>query len=110
MKKDAMEGNLDNNKAVPACEGWSEEDEMRLMHIGKITWQVSNVTAKMSNEERSDLKRKLERMEDKGDSPEVTTSVVLNLNKEITSTNPDEQPPLDQFEEEAVGDFAEAMM
>jgi hypothetical protein len=37
MKKDAMEGNLDNNKAVPACEGWSEEDEMRLMHIGKIT-------------------------------------------------------------------------
>jgi hypothetical protein len=64
----------------------------------------------MSNEERHDLKRKLERMKDKGDSPEVTISVTLNLNKEIPSTNPDEQPPLEQFEEKAVGDFAEAMI
>jgi hypothetical protein len=37
MKKDAMEGNLDNKKAVTACEDWSEKDERRLMHLGKIT-------------------------------------------------------------------------
>ena len=49
-------------------------------------------------------------MEDEGDSSDVTIPVTPNLNKKIPSTNTDEQPPLQQFEERAVGDFAEIMM
>ena len=49
-------------------------------------------------------------MEDKGGSPEITISVMPNSNTENPSTNPDEQPPMEHFEEEAVGEFAETMM
>ena len=37
MKKDAMVAKwkeiLDSKKAAPTCEGWSDEDERRLMHL-----------------------------------------------------------------------------
>ena len=71
---------------------------------------VNNAIPKMSREERSELKRKFQRIENERNSPEITTSVVPNLNIEIPSTNPDEQPPVEHFEEEAVGDFTETMM
>lgn len=47
-----------------------------------ITRQVSNVIAKISKEERSELKWKLESMEDKEDVPEVDFSVMPNLQME----------------------------
>jgi hypothetical protein len=56
------------------------------------------------------LKRKLERMEDDADSPEITISVMRNSNTESRSTNPDEQPHMEHFEEKAAGDCAETMM
>ena len=64
--------------------------------------QISNVitnmsTEKRSKEERSELKRKLESMEEKDDSREVNLSVVPNLHTEISSTAQDEQPPLEPF-------------
>ena len=45
--------------------------------------QVSNVITKMSKEERSELKHKLESMEEKEDPPEVNISVMLNFWAEI---------------------------
>ena len=56
----------------------------------------------MSKEERSELKKKLERMEDEGDSPEITISVISNSK----NANPEKQPPMEHFEEEAAEDFA----
>ena len=60
----------------------------------------------MTNKERCELERKLEGIEDKGDSPEITISVMPNSNMEIPSAHPHEQPPMENFEEEAAGDFA----
>ncbi len=64
--------------------------------------QISNVitnmsTEKRSKEERSELKRKLESMEEKDDSREVNLSVMPNLHTEISSAAQDEQPPLEPF-------------
>ena len=76
--------------------------------------QISNVITNMSaekrsKEERRELKRKLEIMEEKEDSPE-NISVVPNSCTEILHETQDEQPPLEQFEEVTVQDFDEAMM
>jgi hypothetical protein len=49
-------------------------------------------------------------MEDEEDSPEVSSLVIPNSPTDIPSTNPDEQPPLEQFGEVPAGDFAEEMM
>jgi hypothetical protein len=64
----------------------------------------------MSKEERKEMKRKLERTEDKGDLPEITIYDIPISKKEIPSTNPDEQLPVEHFGEEAAGDFAMTMM
>jgi hypothetical protein len=78
---------LESRQTVPVCGGWSEEDEKRLNHltsqpitIGDTALarhhevnkrQVSNVIIKMLKEERSELKRKLEQMEDERDSQKL---------------------------------------
>ena len=77
--------------------------------------QISNVitnmsTEKRSKEERSELKRKLESMEEKDDSREVNISVVPNFHTEISRAAQDKQPPLEPFEEVPAGEFNEAMM
>ena len=103
----------------------SDEDERRLMHLTSqlikmgdtalgrhqemIKRQVGNVINKMSKEERRELKRKLESMEEKEDSPEVI-SVMPNSCMEMPPETQDEQPPLEQFEEVAALHFDEAMM
>ena len=77
--------------------------------------QISNVITNMSTEkwikeEKSELKHKLESMEEKDDSREVNISDLPNLHKQIPSTAQDEQPPLELFEEVPAGEFNEAMM
>ena len=52
----------------------------------------------MSKEERSELKRKLEQMEDEGDSQEGSITVMPNVDAKIPPPNPDEQQPLDQWD------------
>jgi hypothetical protein len=64
----------------------------------------------MSKEERNELKRKLKRIEDKGDSPDITIKVMPNLKTGIPSTYPDEHLPMEHFEEETARDFTEMMM
>ena len=64
--------------------------------------QISNVITNMSmekrsKEERSELKCKLESMEEKDDSRDVNLSVMQNLHTEISSAAQDEQPPLEPF-------------
>jgi hypothetical protein len=49
--------------------------------------------AKRTKEERSELEGKLERMEEKEDSQEVSQSVIADFQKEIPSAAQDEQPP-----------------
>ena len=117
---------MESKKAAPACGCWSDVDERRLMHLTSqpieigdtalgrhqevIKRQVSNVITKMSKEERSELKHKLESMEENPDSPEVKISVMPNLHTEIPSTAKDEHAPLEQLEEVPAGYFDEAMM
>jgi hypothetical protein len=59
--------------------------------------QVRNVITKMSKEERSELKRKLESMEENPDSPEVKISLMPNLHTEILSAAKDEHAPLEHL-------------
>ena len=67
-------------------------------------------TEKWSKGERSELKCKLESMEEEDDSLEVNISVMPNLHTEIPSTAQDEQPPFESFEELPAGEFNEMMM
>jgi hypothetical protein len=46
------------------------------------------------------LERKLERMEEKENSPEVSLSVMANFHTEISSATQDEQPPSEQLHSE----------
>jgi hypothetical protein len=117
---------LDCKKAALACDGWSDKDERRLIHLTSqhitmgdtalgrhqevIKQEVSNAITKMSKEERNELKHKLESMEEKEDSPEVSISVILIFQTEIPGEAQDEQPPLEQFEEKPEGDFAKMMI
>ena len=77
--------------------------------------QISNVISSMSTEkrieeEKLELKHKLESMEEKDDSQEVNISVMPNLHTEISSTDQDELLSLEPFEEVPAGEFNEAMM
>ena len=117
---------LNCKKAALACDDWSEKDERRLMHLTSwsitmgdtalgrhqevIQQQVSDVISKMSKEERSELKHKLESMDEMKDSPEGNISVMPNFQTEISEAAQDEQPLLEQFEEELVGYFSETMI
>ena len=121
MEKDTMVAKckeiLDNEQSAPSCEGWSEEDERRLQHLTSqpitiadtaldrhhkvVKKPVSNVIPKMSKEERSELKRKLEQMENEEEGQEVCILVMPNFSVKIPPPNEDEQSPLDQFEEKA---------
>ena len=101
------------------------EDEMMLMHLTSqsskisntalgrhlevIKRQVSNVITKMSIEEKSELKWKLESMEENPDSPGVEISDMPNLHMEIPGTAKDEHAPWEQFEEVPAGYLDEAM-
>jgi hypothetical protein len=117
---------LDCKKAAPACDDWSDKDERRLMHLTSqsitmgdtalgrhqevIKRQISDVISKMSKEERSELKHKLESMDKTKDSSEVNISVMPNFQTEISEAAQDEKPLLEQFEEDPVGDFSETMI
>ena len=61
-------------------------------HQEVIKWQVGNVITKMSHEEKRELKRKLESMEEKEDSLD-DISVMPNSSMEILYEDQDEQPP-----------------
>jgi hypothetical protein len=50
-------------------------------------------SAKRTKDEISELEGKLERMEEKEDSQEVSQSVIADFQKEIPSAAQDEQPP-----------------
>jgi hypothetical protein len=63
-----------------------------------------NFIAKRSKGERSELESKLERMEEKEDSPEVSVSVVANFHTDIPSAAHDEQPPSEQFAQKSCQD------
>ena len=64
----------------------------------------------MPKEEGSELKHKLESIDEKEDSPEDNNSVMPNFQTKISEAAQDEQPLLEQFEEEPVGDFSETMI
>ncbi len=66
-----------------------------MQHISNVITNVS--MEKRIKEERSELKRKLESMEEKDDSREVNISVVPNFHTEISSAAQDEQPPMEPF-------------
>ena len=108
---------MDSKKATPVCEGWSDEDERRLLHLTRPIkmgdtglsrhqevrkWQVGNVITKMSKEERRELKHKLESMEEKENSPE---DILVMPDFRV-----DEQPPLKQCKEVLAWDFDESMV
>ena len=52
-----------------------------------------NFIAKRSKGEKNELESKLERMEEKEDSLEVSLSVVTNFHTDILSAAQDKQPP-----------------
>jgi hypothetical protein len=56
-------------------------------------------TEERIKEERSELKQKLESMEENPDSPEVNISGVPNVHTERPSAAQDVQAPSEQFEE-----------
>ena len=61
-------------------------------------------------EERSELKWKLESMEENLDSPEVNFSVMQNVHTESPRAAQDEQAPSEQFEEVPAQDLDEPMI
>jgi len=69
-------------------------------HYGEIERQVSSAVTEMSKKARSELKRKVELMDNKEYSCEVGISEVPNLKGKIESLCPVGQPSLDPFEEE----------
>ena len=76
--------------------------------------QIRFVINTMSTEERikevrRELKRQMEGMEEKEDSPE-DISIMPNSCTEIPHEANDKQPPLEQFEEVAARDFDEVIM
>ena len=66
-------------------------------NFSDVTEKGRNFIAKRSMGEKSELESKLERMEEKEDSPEVSLSVVANFHTDIPSAAQDEQPPSEQF-------------
>ncbi len=69
-------------------------------HYGEIERQVSIAATEMSKKMRSELKRKVELMDNKENSCEVGISEVPNLKEKIETLNPVVQPSLDPVEEE----------
>ena len=104
--------NRDSKKAVPECDGWSDKDERRLMHLTSqpikvgetalgrhqevIKQQVDNVITKTSKKERGESNHKFESMEEKEDSRE-DISVMPDSCTKIPHEAQDEQPLLEQF-------------
>ena len=62
-------------------------------HYGEIERQVSSAVTEMSKKARSELKRKLELMDNKENSREVGISDMPNLKEKIETLNPVGQPP-----------------
>ena len=69
-------------------------------HYGEIERQVSSAVPGMSKKVRSELKRKVELMDNKENSCEVGISEVPNLKEKIETLCPGGQPSFDPFEEE----------
>ena len=69
-------------------------------HYGEIDRQVSSAVIELSEKMRSELKRKLELVDNKENSYEVGISEVPNLKEKIETLNPVGQPSLDLYEEE----------
>ena len=69
-------------------------------HYGEIERQVSSAVPGMSKKVRSELKSKLELMDNKENSCEVGISEVPNLKEKIETLCTVGQPSLDPFEEE----------
>ncbi len=93
------------------CPIWLIVKSCDIFHVmQQISNVITNMSAeKRSNEERRELKHKLESMEEKEDSPEVI-SVMPNSCTEIPHEAQDKQPPLEQFEEVTAWDFDDTMM
>ena len=64
-------------------------------HYGEIERQVSSAVTEMTKKMRSELKRKVELMDNKESSCEVGISEVPNLKKKIEALCPVGQPSLD---------------
>ena len=77
-------------------------------HYGEIERQVSSAVTEMSKKVRSELKRKVELMDNKENSCEVGISEVPNLKEKIETLCPVGQPSLDPFEEEEGWEYIEA--
>ena len=69
-------------------------------HYGEIERQVSSAVTKMSKTMRSELKRKVELMDNNENLCEVGISEGPNLKEKIEALCPVGQPSLDPFEEE----------
>ena len=69
-------------------------------HYGEVEMQVSSAVAEISKKASSELKRKVELMDNKENSCEVGISEVPNLKEKIETPCPVGQPSLDLFEEE----------
>ena len=69
-------------------------------HYGEIERQVCSAVTEMSKMMRSELKRKVELMDNKENSCGVGISEVPNLKEKIETLCPVGQPSLDPFEEE----------
>ena len=77
-------------------------------HYGEIERKVSSAVTEMSKKMRSELKSKLELMDNKENSREVGVSEVPNLKEKIETLNPVVQPSLDPVEKEEGWEYTEA--
>ena len=118
---------LDGQKEAPICSKWSATDEIKLAtltsqpitladtalgrHQQTIKKQVTNVITKMSWNEREELRKRLEKMdemEEEEQSPVV--SVMPNLDSVKSQSKHDEQPTKDDSEMNNNESIYEAMM
>lgn len=102
MKKDQLATKwkeiLDSKKESPNCSGWSASEETKLSeltsqpitmadtalgrHQAKIKKQLSSAVTKMSKEERDELKRKIDELEEaEEDEPLPLKSVMPRLER-----------------------------
>jgi hypothetical protein len=112
MKKDAMAEKwkdiLQSQKDAPICIKWSAKDELNLSqltsrpmtladtalgrHQQVIKRQVSNVVNKMLQEEREDLRKKLEKMDEMEEEEHLPLILVLpKMEGEKSPSKPDEK-------------------
>ena len=118
---------LDSQKEAPICSKWSAMDEMKLATLSSqpitladtalgrhqqiIKKQVTNVITKMSWDEREELRKKLEKMDEMEEEEQSPVVFVMpNLDRVKSQSKHDEQPTKDNSEKNNNERIYEAMM